>query len=98
MLYRLISTISGCATDITPQEIEIAEQKFQNRLSEFGRISSGLDALVIPPIPVVWHVIHGSDSLTDGNVPDSQIEASIEDMNTHFACAPFLSGVLDDAY
>ena len=37
-------------------------------------------------VPVYWHVIQSGTSLTQGNIPDSQIASSIEVLNEDYVC------------
>lgn len=69
----------------------LAEARFAQGFASISSFGGEEIPLVVPPIPVVWHVISAGDALTDGNVPQSQVDASITDMNTHFAYVAFAS-------
>ena len=74
----------GCASHISEEQIQAAEMDFSARRARLSTVAS-IGTTAVASIPVVWHVIYGSESLADGYVPDSQIEASITDMNEHYA-------------
>jgi len=67
-----------CGTTITDEQITAAEAHFQENMVDvppgFGQ----------PVVNVYFHVISGSDALTDGNVPDSQVTRQMEVLNQDF--------------
>ncbi|CCA74962.1 related to metalloprotease [Serendipita indica DSM 11827] len=73
----------GCATHKDTAAIAAAESRFQ---IDSANIMSVMDAstLASGPIQVYWHVIQKDNDLAGGNVPDSQIKASIDAMNQHY--------------
>ncbi|MDQ3338175.1 MAG: zinc metalloprotease [Myxococcota bacterium] len=68
-----------CAT-LHPSQIEreFLEQEFTNLRGSAKNVTSGV-------IPVYWHVINNGTSLSQGNIPDSQITAQINVLNSAFA-------------
>jgi hypothetical protein len=74
------STIARtCGSVKSVAEMAAAEQDFQ------AKLTAGVSAGFAATVPVYWHVIQSGTSLTQGNVPDSQITASISAMNSHYA-------------
>lgn len=81
---HLTLTFRGCGTDTDPAAIIKAEQHFRTALSK-AAFRDDISAAVIPPIPVVWHVIQRNSNLAGGNIPDSAIQANILATNQHYA-------------
>ncbi|KAF9647709.1 metalloprotease [Thelephora ganbajun] len=71
----------ACGTTPSEQFISQAEAHFaENKVvvdSEVG--------IAIASIPVYWHVIYKSTSLSEGYIPDSQISSSISVLNADYA-------------
>jgi len=76
-----------CGTTITDDEIAAAEAHFQE-----NSITPGFGA---PVVNVYFHVVAGNDSLSEGNVPDSQITRQMEVLNADFKSSG-ISFVLKD--
>lgn len=69
-----------CGTVHSTEKIVAAEAHFAANKVE-AKVSKAAAATV----SVYWHVIQSGTALTQGNIPDSQITASISAMNTHYA-------------
>jgi hypothetical protein len=70
----------ACGSYLSDSAIAAAEAHFAaNKVS--AKADAGTFAAVIP---VYWHVIQSGTAVTQGNIPDSQITASITAMNTHY--------------
>ncbi len=73
----------GCAT-IEPSATEKAEIEALLKDSKHA-----MRAIGSVNIPVYWHVIRSGTTLAGGNIPDSQITASIDVLNAAYASTPF---------
>lgn len=70
----------ACGAYLSDSAVAAAEAHFAaNKVSPKADV--GTFAAVIP---VYWHVIQAGTAVTQGNIPDSQITASITAMNTHY--------------
>ncbi|KAG9103887.1 hypothetical protein FRC06_007284 [Ceratobasidium sp. 370] len=49
------------------------------------KVSAMAGSILAAPIQVYWHVIRAGTTLAQGNIPDSQIAASITAMNAHYS-------------
>ncbi|KAG8687578.1 hypothetical protein FRC08_011897 [Ceratobasidium sp. 394] len=68
-----------CGTTISDDEIAVAEAHFAaNKVSFKARAESAAN------IQVYWHVIQSGANLTQGNIPDSQIDDSISALNKYY--------------
>ncbi|CAE6451954.1 unnamed protein product [Rhizoctonia solani] len=75
-------TRKACSFDLSAADVETAETHFEaNKISLMSTESTKSGASV----PVHWHVIQADNSLRRGNVPDSQIHASIKVLNEDYA-------------
>ncbi|KAG8809126.1 hypothetical protein FRC19_005430 [Serendipita sp. 401] len=74
----------GCGVHKDLAAVAAAEARFQTDLASVSSIMD-VNTLATTPIPVVWHVISKSNDAAGGNVPDSQVKASIDAMNEHYA-------------
>ncbi|KAF8607501.1 Metalloprotease [Ceratobasidium sp. AG-I] len=68
-----------CGTVHNTEKIGAAEAHFTA-----NKVSAKVNAAATT-VSVYWHVIQSGTALTQGNIPDSQIAASISAMNTHYA-------------
>ncbi|KAG8744589.1 hypothetical protein FRC10_009925 [Ceratobasidium sp. 414] len=71
----------ACGTYLSDSAIAAAEAHFVSHKVSPKAGASTYAAV----IPVHWHVIQAGTALTDGNIPDSQITDSIDEMNKHYA-------------
>ncbi len=78
--------------DVTATQVRDMEVDFGNRLVAQGKGTRNLDGSVTAAvsatggaIPVYWHVINNGSSLTNGDIPDSQITAQISVLNAAYA-------------
>ncbi len=72
-----------CPVNPSPEELEVMEADFAERMREiaemrFPEVNGGT-------INVYWHVINNGTSLSQGNIPDSQITSQINVLNAAFA-------------
>ncbi|KAF5326624.1 hypothetical protein D9611_000274 [Ephemerocybe angulata] len=67
-----------CGTSISEAEKVKAEAHFSANKAPFS-VAAGV------PVKVYWHVVSKDSTLSGGNIPDSQIAASISVMNTAYA-------------
>ncbi|KAG9103886.1 hypothetical protein FRC06_007283 [Ceratobasidium sp. 370] len=67
-----------CGTVHNSEKIAAAEAHFAS-----NKVSAKINAAAAT-VSVYWHVIQSGTSLTQGNIPDSQIANSISAMNTHY--------------
>ena len=82
----------ACGAYLSDSAVAAAEAHFAaNKVSP--KADAGTFAAVIP---VYWHVIQSGTAVTQGNIPDSQITASITAMNAHYVSQRFPQGVLYD--
>jgi hypothetical protein len=73
----------GCATaDLSAAEMEQVEAALSERRSAFAPVGS-------ITIPVYWHVINKGTGISNGDIPQSQIDASISVLNAAYANTPF---------
>jgi hypothetical protein len=73
----------GCAT-IEPSAAEKAEIE-----EMLANTKHAMRAVGSVNIPVYWHVIRSGTTLAGGDIPDSQITASINVLNAAYASTPF---------
>lgn len=71
-----------CPVNPTADEIKSMEADFAFRKSVLGAVAPNATGGVIP---VYWHVINNGSSLSQGNIPDSQITAQINVLNAAYA-------------
>ncbi|CAE6449758.1 unnamed protein product [Rhizoctonia solani] len=71
-----------CASTPSAEEVAAAEAHF---VSQKISAKLGPNAKFAASIPVYWHVIQSGTSLSQGNVPDSQITDSIDVLNADYA-------------
>ncbi|KAG9103888.1 hypothetical protein FRC06_007285 [Ceratobasidium sp. 370] len=71
----------ACGTYLSDSAIAAAEAHFAAHKVSLKADASTYAAV----IPVYWHVIQAGTTLTEGNIPDSQITSSIDEMNKHYA-------------
>jgi len=71
-----------CGNELNPEQVAAMEADFAAKKVEVPE--ADFKALAAT-IPVYFHVIQSSTSLSGGNVPDSQIAAQINVMNTAYA-------------
>ncbi|KZV98590.1 metalloprotease [Exidia glandulosa HHB12029] len=77
-----------CGQQPSPAAIQKAEAHFNGLLASNATHAHALatvGALVSPTIPVYFHVIRSSTSLSGGSVPQSQIDAQISVLNADYA-------------
>ncbi|KAG9095088.1 hypothetical protein FS749_011124 [Ceratobasidium sp. UAMH 11750] len=82
VLAEPFSNRSLCNTIISADEKAEAEDHFVK-----NKVSFALEARAeyAVNIMVYWHVIQSGANLTQGNIPDSQINGSISALNTHYS-------------
>ncbi|KAJ1311906.1 hypothetical protein OPQ81_010366 [Rhizoctonia solani] len=88
LVFGVSSALAGpfnrtviCASTPSAAEIEAAEAHFAAH-----KVSAKTTANAkLASIPVYWHVIQAGTSLSQGNTPDSQIQASIDVLNADYA-------------
>lgn len=73
----------ACGTVISDDELMAAEADFVQRRPAAALAAAAL-APAVANIPVYWHVIASSTSLSGGYVPDSQIADSIDVINAAY--------------
>ncbi|KAG8737675.1 hypothetical protein FRC11_001891 [Ceratobasidium sp. 423] len=73
---------SACGSTLSDDAMAAAEADFAAHKVQFK--SNGITKFAAT-IPVYWHVIQAGDAPTQGNIPDSQISASISALNSHFS-------------
>lgn len=69
------------------EHIEQAHDRFVQRRERRGQVMVREPGSVT--VPVAFHIIRASDSLDDGNVPDSQVHDQIAVLNNAYAGTPF---------
>lgn len=77
-----------CGSNPAPEKVLKAEAHFTKLVASGGEKAHALAAigtLATSDIPVYWHVIRSSTSLSGGNIPQSQIDASIDVLNADYA-------------
>lgn len=78
--YTNITSI--CASSPSADVIAAAEAHFAaNKI----QVKESANAKFAATIPVYWHVVQAGTALTQGNIPDSQITASISALNSHYS-------------
>ncbi|KZV99642.1 zincin [Exidia glandulosa HHB12029] len=80
--------VCGPSNHPTPTRVQAAEDHFQSLLKHNASHAFALSTagkLASPVIPVYFHVIRSSTSLSGGNVPQSQIDAQIDVLNNDYA-------------
>ncbi|KAG8709784.1 hypothetical protein FRC08_018054 [Ceratobasidium sp. 394] len=78
---RAEPTPRGCGFEASPAFVQAAESHFAAaKLSAAQKQATSKGK-----VKVYWHVIMASKTLADGNIPDSQINASIKATNSHYA-------------
>ncbi|KZW01054.1 zincin [Exidia glandulosa HHB12029] len=83
-----LGRVCGPSNHPTPTQVEKAETHFQqllksNQAQAFALSTAGKFAS--PVIPVYFHVVRSSTSLSGGSVPQSQIDAQIAVLNADYA-------------
>ncbi|QRW18637.1 extracellular metalloprotease [Rhizoctonia solani] len=73
-----------CASTPSVAEVAAAEAHFT---SHKASTNLGPNAKFAATIPVYWHVLQSGTSLSQGNIPDSEIAASIKILNQDYAGA-----------
>ncbi|CCO34083.1 hypothetical protein BN14_08175 [Rhizoctonia solani AG-1 IB] len=73
---------SVCASTPSDDVIAAAEAHFAAHKIQ---LKTDANAKFAATIPVYWHVIQAGSALTQGNIPDSQISASISALNSHYS-------------
>ncbi|KAG9089806.1 hypothetical protein FRC06_001376 [Ceratobasidium sp. 370] len=69
-----------CGSEPSSDFVQAAESHFvAAKLSEWKNVTSK------GKVKVYWHVIMAGKTLAEGNIPDSQIKASIKATNSHYA-------------
>ncbi|KAF8665726.1 hypothetical protein AX16_000174 [Volvariella volvacea WC 439] len=79
------TTPRACGTVITEQQLIAAEAHFQQH--KIVPAAAGDPTIEAATIPVYFHVISADSTLNGGNIPDSQISAQIQVLNTAYASA-----------
>jgi hypothetical protein len=75
---------SGCATvDLTDAEKSVVEQTLAGRVSAMARANGSAN------IQVYWHVINNGTGIANGDIPQTQIDASINVLNAAYKNTPF---------
>lgn len=70
----------ACGSYLSDSAIAVAEAHFAA-----NKVSAKADAgTFAAAVPVYWHVVQSGTAVTQGNIPDSQITASITAMNQHY--------------
>lgn len=72
-----------CGTDHDPEKIRVAETEFSRWLK--NREEQGLANATGGVINVYFHVINGGNTVSQGNIPESQIAAQMTVLNNAFA-------------
>lgn len=83
-------TARNCGSTPSAAKVLKAETHFQSVLAGGAGASrahalKSVGALSAPTIPVYWHIVRSSTALSGGNVPQSQIDAQIDVLNTDYA-------------
>jgi uncharacterized protein YcfL len=85
------ATKSGCATvDLTDAEKASVEQAIAGRVQSAARANGSVN------VNVYWHVINNGTGIANGDIPQTQIDASINVLNAAYQNTPFrftLAGV-----
>ena len=71
-----------CGTDDNPERIAFAERDFDKRFAK--RQMDGVANATGGTINVYFHVIRSGTSISQGNIPDSQVTAQIQVLNQAF--------------
>ncbi|KAG9091502.1 hypothetical protein FRC06_000539 [Ceratobasidium sp. 370] len=74
------SNATICGTTISADAIAAAEAHFAEH-----KVSFKARAEFAATIQVYWHVIQSGANLTQGNIPDSQVNNSISALNSHYS-------------
>ncbi|HYO51721.1 zinc metalloprotease [Archangium sp.] len=75
---------SGCATvDLTEAEKATVEQAISGRVRSQARAAGSVN------INVYWHVINNGTGIANGDIPQTQIDASISVLNNAYRSTPF---------
>ncbi|KAJ1304714.1 hypothetical protein OPQ81_005853 [Rhizoctonia solani] len=69
-----------CGTESDQAFVTVAESDFSAR-----RASGSAKIICYETVNVYWHVIKAGDTLAEGDLPESQITASIKATNSHYA-------------
>ena len=81
----------GCATEqLSATEQAEVEQALAGRVSAMARANGSVN------IPVYWHVINNGTGIANGDIPQTQIDASLSVLNNAYKNTPFtftLAGV-----
>ncbi|KAF9496076.1 metalloprotease [Pleurotus eryngii] len=72
----------ACGTFISPENLIAAEADFQAK-----KVAPGEIGLFAATIPIYFHVISSGSAVSQGNIPDSQIQSQVTVMNRAFASA-----------
>ncbi|EAU80259.2 metalloprotease [Coprinopsis cinerea okayama7 len=78
----LVVSQRTCGTNPSPAEIAAAEANFRNHRVQ---VSTSDFSTAAATIPVHFHVISSGSSLSQGNIPDSQVREQIAVLNRDFA-------------
>ncbi|CAE6438403.1 hypothetical protein ACGC1H_006991 [Rhizoctonia solani] len=70
----------ACGTELDQVSVNVAESNFASR-----RASGSPRITCNETVNVYWHVIRANNTLAGGDLPKSQIEASIKATNSHYA-------------
>ncbi|KAK4054675.1 hypothetical protein OIO90_003487 [Microbotryomycetes sp. JL221] len=89
---RPVGDAMGCGSHTAP-DLEVE----RNIASKIGEVQSRLAtartsntyAVATKNVPVYWHVIRKDTSVSGGNVPDSAITSSINELNTRYSSSGF---------
>jgi len=80
---QAVPGVRSCSTkDLSPLEMEQVEAALRENRSAFAPIGS-------ITIPVYWHVINKGTGLSNGDIPQTQIDSSISVLNAAYANTPF---------
>ncbi|KAF8608947.1 metalloprotease [Ceratobasidium sp. AG-I] len=78
--YQNVSIVRTCGTESSTSFVKSAESHFsKNKSASEERVTCK------GTINVYWHVIRAGDALSEGDIPDSQIKASIKATNSHYS-------------
>jgi len=86
--YHIVRRDGGrtCGSELSHEEAAAKEAHFQNQLKV---AAANPLPLASPVIPVNFHVVRSGTSLSQGNVPQSQIQSQIDVMNADYAGTGF---------
>src|SRR5688500_10567651 len=78
------ATKTGCATvDLTETEQAAVEQTLAGRVKAQARANGSVN------VNVYWHVINNGTGIANGDIPQTQIDSSINVLNAAYANTPF---------